>query len=89
MIRTFAFVLLPLALAVILLLLRKKLLTTRWLSKRDDQGFADPEQLADLLDEWNRKHRPDLWSRGGDWPGKNSRAAGSRETSTAGLMVAG
>jgi len=71
------FVLLFLAAPTILMTLlyaRKK-----WIARRtrkfDEQGFTDPQQLGDLLDEWNRKHRPDLWSRGGDWPtGKNSKS---------------
>jgi len=71
--RACAFVLL-LLLVVVLMFLCKKQLIARRLGKRREQGFTDPEQLAELLDEWNRKHRPDLWSSGGDWPaGKDSR----------------
>ncbi len=73
--RELAFVLLAAAFGVLLLFWRRRRLNARRLRKREEKGFTDPVQLAELLDEWNRKHRPDLWSSGGDWPaGKNSMA---------------
>jgi len=77
-----AFVLLAAAFGVILLFLRTVRLNARQLKKREEQGFTDPEQLAEILDEWNRKHRPDLWASGGDWPEEKGSKAESQEVST-------
>jgi len=82
--KAFAVVLLLLLVAILLRLGRKQLAARR-LKKRCEQGFTDPAQLAELLDEWNRKHRPDLWSRGGDWPkGEDSKAPPRSTPSVAG-----
>jgi hypothetical protein len=55
-------VLLGVAVPIILWRVYRKAMQRR---KDDQQGFTDPEQLSELLDDWNRKHRPDLWARGG------------------------
>jgi len=89
MMKESAFMLLALALVVIPLFLWKRQVTARRLRKRTAQGFTDPEQLAELLDEWNRKHRPDLWSNGGDWPeGKDFRAERQEASTTLRSRVA-
>jgi len=52
-------------------------------AKRREEQLAADRELTDLLDEWNRKHRPDFWARGGEWPeGKNSGAEKQQIAST-------
>jgi len=54
----------------------------RRIKKRDEQVAADRE-LCELLDEWNRKHRPDFWARGGEWPGSKDSGPERLETTSA------
>jgi len=77
-----ALMLLALAFAVTLLLLWRGRLNARRLKKGCERGFTDPEQLAELLDEWNRKRRPDLWASGGGWRAGNDSKAEYQEVST-------
>jgi hypothetical protein len=71
-----------LALAIAVFLTCAGLLFSRRLRKRLEEETAERE-LADLLDEWNRKHRPDLWARGGNWPEGSDSGSRDQEAFTA------